>query len=280
MSLAVFILSAAGARLDVLDRVLTAQGVETRTIHDLPPGKPLRETIRVALELVDFVILVIDNRSMPMAVSFEAGLAAGLGKPLVVLDARTTNRRLKDELPVDVLIPGPRMFARLDDEEGLDQEVAALLRTESWTHDQAPVSDRIWSEPIPARATMMRSERDVWDALAGTGAEVVGARPEARSIPDLLVDFPELGHSFNPVMVEVVGQRADLRKKLASISQVLERAPSRLALVVTLDDVKRRIEVPSPGVAVLVWSYQDLLAHPDQAVLDLVRTRNQLVHGR
>lgn len=280
MAPSVFILSRAGARLDSLYRVLESRGVEARTVAELPPGEPLRDAIRDALERADLVLLVIDNRSLPTAVSFEAGLAAGLGKPLVVLDARTTSRTLKDELPVDILVPGPRMFARLDDEVGLGQEIAALLSTDSWARDQAPVAKRPWREELPARTDMVQSERDVWEALATTGAKVVGARPDSGAIPDLIVNFDELGSGFNPVLVEVVGRREVLDKKLATIAQILARSSSRLALVIPLDSVRPRVEFPSPGLAVLVRSYEDLVAHPEQAVQELIRTRNQLVHGR
>lgn len=280
MERTVFMLARAGTPLDVVQHVVRHFGLEPVSVDSLEGGGPIGQTVLTGLQEAAFVMLVIDNLVLPGSVIFEAGLAKGLGKPVVVLDARTRRRSMSDELAVDIFLDAPRMFARLNDQSALTQELAAYLASES---DVRPARDRGPAPPPPPWES--EADRRTFAALEHAGARLVSVRQSPRGVPDLSVEFAELGPAFNPVFVEVAGRRADVGRRTVQLSEALQRSSARLGLLVTLDrepgtDKGEDWHRAGLGQAVVTWSLERLEEDPALVVQDLVALRNRLVHGR
>jgi hypothetical protein len=65
--------------------VLQRLDVDTFAAHDLKSGQPISSAILSALRAADFVCVVLSDAAPSAHVAFEAGLAIGLGKPVLAL---------------------------------------------------------------------------------------------------------------------------------------------------------------------------------------------------
>ena len=276
----VFLLARAGTPLELVHSVLRDAGLNPVSVETSEATGSISEAVEDGLKNAAFVMLVVDNRALPRSVIFEAGLAKGLGKSVVVLDARTRGRSMSDELPIDVLLDAPRMFARLNDKSALSQELDAYLASRE---DTRPAKVR---GPYRA-APSWESEADerTFEALQRAGARLVSVRKSPHGVPDLSIDLAQLGTGFNPVFVEVAGLRAAIDRKTAQMAEALRRSSVRLGLLITLDpepsfeegEDLHRVDF---GQAVVIRSLKQLEGDPDAVVRDLVSARNRLVHGR
>jgi hypothetical protein len=70
---------------DAVVAALQDLNVDTFTAHDILPGEAIAPTILGALRAADFICLVLAKEPLPANVAFEAGLAIGLGKPVLAL---------------------------------------------------------------------------------------------------------------------------------------------------------------------------------------------------
>ena len=118
----VFVLDRADRDRSALEQAFSAVGLQPMRVADLPAGQPLTEQLQQTLRSVRFVLVVVDDDPIPSSVMFEAGLARGVGAPVAVLDARDPDRRGVDDLALETLQPGPRLYARLTDLVGLTEQ--------------------------------------------------------------------------------------------------------------------------------------------------------------
>jgi hypothetical protein len=251
---------------------------------DLPTGQPLIEQLQNILRAVRFVLVVVGDDPVPSSVMFEAGLASGVGAPVVVLDGRNPDRRGTDDLALDTLQPGPRLYAKLTDSVGLTEQLEAYLEPGQ------PQSSRISGQtiprpsPRPTRAPKVRygseAERRTAEALTRMGATVFGVRRTgSTSVPDLAVRFPHLDAVMNPVLVEVKGLRAQLRRARGQLADALTRGNVHLGLLVTLDLMEPRCDLVAPGQVVAQISLSHLEQSPDRLIKLLSQARSLAVHG-
>ena len=179
---------------------------------------------------------------------FEAGLAHGVGVPVAVLDGRDQDRRSVDDLALDILQPGPRLYARLTDPVGLTSNFEAYIELGQ------PQLPRVQGQAIPRPTQASQptyhgseAERRSAETLIRLGATVFTDQAGSLSVPDLVARFPHLDPPMNPVLVEVKGLRAQLPRARDQLADALARGNTHLGLLVTLDPLPPRYDRVAPG---------------------------------
>jgi len=256
-------------------------GLQPRHLADLRVGRPLAQLLDESLSHVDLVLLVIDNAPIPPSVMFEAGLAHGRGIPVAVLDGRGPKRPgTTDELALDTLLPGPRLYAHLSDRVGIAEQLDAYLQLQppgtAPSEAVKPSGGRLFQKPVSYES---ESERRAAEALVRFGAVVLADRVGRRSVPDLVARFPQLEPSMNPVLVEVKGRKAHLSPARQQLRDALSRSHARLGLLVTLDPLPAASEWVGPGQVVAQISLLTLEQTPERLLMLLSEARNLAVHG-
>src|ERR1700722_5550296 len=134
-----FLSGSASARITAEVRsVLDELGVTVRISEDIAQGGNIASSIIEAVLSADFVCIVLSTRKPPLAVMYEAGVAAGSFRPLVVI----VNSRFADEIPVQLIsapiiryVPGSIWLLRENLSAYVEQvqPIAAQL-TENWSN--------------------------------------------------------------------------------------------------------------------------------------------------
>jgi hypothetical protein len=256
-------------------------GLQPKHLADLVVGQPLAQLLDERLSHIDLVLLVIDNAPVPPSVMFEAGLAHGRGVPVAVLDGRGPKRpETTDDLALDTLLPGPRLYAHLSDRVGIAEQLDAYLELQpSGTVPSevvGPSGGRLFQKPVSYDS---ESERRTGEALIRLGAVVLADRAGRRSVPDLVARFPQLEPSMNPVLVEVKGRKAHLSPARQQLTDALSRSQAPLGLLVTLDPSPETSEWVGPGQVVVQISLLTLEQTPERLLMLLSEARNLAVHG-
>jgi hypothetical protein len=279
----ILILDRADNRRPVLDAACMSIGLRPSHLADLMVGRPLAQLLDETLSQVDLVLLVIDNDPIPPSIMFEAGLAHGLGIPVAVLDGRDAKRLgTTDDLALDTLLPGPRLYAHLSDEVGIAEQLDAYLQMQVPGGDAAsveavtPPGGRLFQKPISYES---EGERRTAEALLRLGAVVLADRAGSRSVPDFVARFPQLEPSMNPVLVEVKGRKAHLSPARQQLRDALSRSHAPLGLLVTLDSLPTTSQWVGPGQVVAQISLLTLEQSPQQVLTLLSQARNLAVHG-
>jgi hypothetical protein len=276
----VLVLDRADRDRPALEQAFSAVGLEAMRVADLPAAQPLADQLRQALSSVRFVLIVVDNDPIPSSVMFEAGMANGVGVPVAVLDGRDPDRRSLDDLALDTLQPGPRLYARLTDSVGLTEQLEAYLEVQqprlprvqgqaTWRATAAPPIDDYGSESV----------RRTVEVLTRLGATVFSGRTGAPSVPDLVVRFPHLDASMNPVLVEVKGLKAQLARARNQLAKALAIGNTHLGVLVTLDIVSPRCDRVAPGQVIAQISLSLIEQTPERLIKLLSEARSLAVHG-
>jgi hypothetical protein len=279
----VFVLDRADRDRPALEQAFRAVGLQPMRVADLPAGQPLPDQLWHTLRTVRFVLVVVDDDPIPSSVMFEAGLARGVGAPVAVLDGRDPDRRGVDDLALDTLQPGPRLYARLTDPVGLTEQLEAYIepgqsqlpRVGGQTIPRPPSP----STQVPPASYDSEAERRAAEALIRLGATVFPDRAGSLSVPDLVARFPHLDPSMNPVLVEVKGRRAQLGRARDQLADALARGHTHLGLLVTLDTSAPRCDRVAPGRVVAQISLALLEQTPERLIKLLSQARNLAVHG-
>lgn len=279
---AVLVLDRADRDRTALKDAFRAAGVRYLSADDLAPGASLVEQLSDAIRAVRLVLIVIDDDPLPPSVLFEAGYARGIGAPIAVLDGRDPARHGTDELALDTLLPAPRLYAKLDDVAGLVEQLGAYLESDQHyvSHDYLKLS-RAWpigKEPV-VNVEGSEIERRTANALRNAGATFVQDRPQTSSLaPDLVVQFPYLEKSMNPVLVEVKHSGADLERVSQQLIIAMTAGNVHLGLIVTLGDLEPT-QYRTRGRVITQISLTDLEERPDHLRRFLTIARNLAVHG-
>jgi hypothetical protein len=217
-------------------------------------------------------------------VMYEAGVAAGSRRPLVVV----VDSEVADELPVQLISapiirykPGEKLVLRENLQAYIRQvqPIAAQLtlnwpslfqatldvRTGEFSFDESKLSGRVATR------------------FANTGALVTSeAELPGNLRPDVVVTFPTLGSEFNPVLVEVksssrIKSEADIRQ----IRDQLHAAKARLGIIVYGQSGGRKPETKTYGsLGILLLSLDDLYRWDDKRLIDeITKLRNRVVHS-
>jgi hypothetical protein len=276
----ILVLERADSDRPALEQAFRAVGLRALRVADLPPGQPLADQLRQTLRLVRFVLVVVDDAPIPPAVMFEAGLAHGVGVPVAVLDGRDPDRRNVDDLALEILQPGPRLYARLTDSVGLTEQLGAYLELGQ------PQLPRVQGQAIqrpsePSSSSYHGSDaaRRTVEALTRLGATVFTDRTGGFSVPDLVARFPHLDLPMNPVLVEVKGLRAQLPRARNQLGEALARGNTHLGLLVTLEALPPRYDRVAPGRVIAQISLSLLEQTPERLIKLLSEARSLAVHS-
>jgi hypothetical protein len=279
----VLVLDRADRDRPALEQAFKAVGLQPMRVVDLPAGQPLADQLSHTLRAVAFVLVVVDDDPIPSSVMFEAGLARGVGVPVAVLDGRDPDRRGVDDLALDTLQPGPRLYARLTDPVGLAEQLAAYIEPGQFqlprVGGQAVPRPPSGSTQAPPASYGSEAERQTAEALTRLGAAVFPDRAGSLSAPDLVARFPHLDPSMNPVLVEVKGRRAQLGLARDQLAEALARGHTHLGLLVTLATSPPRCDRVAPGRVVAQISLSLLEETPERLIKLLSEARNLAVHG-
>lgn len=267
--------------------ILRDVGVEVRTADDLSFGTDVASSIVNSVLSADFVCLVLGADAKNPAIWYEAGIAAGSRRPvLLVVDANAA-----DSLPFNPfsapIIRYHRGSSKILRENLLAytrqvQPIAAQLKI-NW--EEALVSPSLAIAHQPEQ-TNTPTEKDVQAQLVEhfmregipTGSYVqVG--PNRRV--DALISFPTLGDEFNTIIIEVKRRRSNEKEHISQVFDYMSRAAARLAMLVYAEHSGQEKETHISGpLGVLVIAADDLLGWDYQRIMrELVRVRNQVVHS-
>jgi hypothetical protein len=264
---------------------LRRRGAEPYVLSDVAElGADVLQSVSQAIVGADYVLLVLGTGSVSSNVIFEAGMAVGLGKPLLVVASPGI------KLPSDL---ASVLTVRADPGDlgaigfALDQAQGRAARR---AHAAAATGRSLGSrvDDLLARLTAEEpiSEREaievLKDALEESGVIAAEGLGDDNRF-DLGVWSDDLDAiAANPLLIEV---KKTLRA--GSVEQVLNllaaNPTARAALLVFLNPVSReQLERASrTGYPVLVITFRDLLERMRSASFaEVVRTlRNRSVHG-
>ncbi|MGH3630771.1 MAG: hypothetical protein ACRDRL_25430 [Sciscionella sp.] len=285
-------ISAAG-QIDVQPVVNALQlvGVSVRTSKEIAGGQDLSNSLISAVLKADFVCVVIDSGNINANVVFEAGVASGSRRPIVVastappdtlrgspLADMATIHYSKDDAGRTVLDNAIRAFV-----ENV-QPVAAQLAI-NWDELALQAGSRHAASLINA----VGLERRVAERLARTGA-LVNTETDRRI--DMIATFPSLGASIGRVPVEVKARfnKNTHQQNRGHLQRAMSMTDSLIGLLIygepvetsTLISEARQdalFEEPSRGI--LITSADRLDQWSDTELLwRLTQLRNVVIHSR
>lgn len=233
---------------DAVVAALQGLDVDTFTAHDMSPGESIAPTILGALRAADFICLVLAEEPPSANVAFEAGLAIGLGKPVLALSRQPC-------VPFDVgqglqviRLKSRDLSPALSDIRRFVRHIRPKIETSS----SPPLPD--WTAAQKARVELMRARRSssanergrclvdvvvhLFDQpgieLLQEGSTAASDRPDLLLWSDSLVS--ELG---GPLIVECKYYRGgsgsvllNARHALQQLATYVERSSAGLGLLV------------------------------------------------
>lgn len=282
-------MSASGIDERIVEAVrtsLTDFGVEVLTVDDIPAGPDIGLDITQAVLSADFVCLLLAEQEAGSSILFEAGVASGSRRPLLVI----ASEDMSDRIPL-VLRSMPIIRFNLASPDLLRNSLLAYV---AQVQPFAAALKINWNSLLEkSKPTVVNSwleghdlEQQVAGRLVAAGALVgdQSSLPGDRGV-DLTATFPALGDAFSPILVEVKSRSHNKRREIGALQRSLEKSGSKLGLLV-YGEIHQRpevfIHVDLTGVAksaVLVVSLNDLKAWDSKSLLrELTILRNQLVH--
>lgn len=181
---------------------LRSAGVSLQTSKDITGGQDIADSLTRAVLRADFVCIVIDDGYLNASVVFEAGVAAGSRRPIVVVSNAPPDALLgsplvnmatihysRDDAGERVLADAIRAFVE-------NVQPAAARLTIDWDELALQAGDRRAASLIRA----VGLERRVAERLVRAGA-LVNTEVDRRI--DMIAAFPSLGTSIDRVAVEV-----------------------------------------------------------------------------
>jgi hypothetical protein len=280
-----FIAAGSDVDLSALISDLRRRGTDPYVLSDVAElGADVLQSVSQAIARADLVLLVVGAGAVSSNVMFEAGIAVGMGKPLVVVADPNV------KLPYD-LTGVLTVHARHDDLEAigfaLDQAQGRRARP---SHRPAATGRSLGARAYELLARMYAAEPInevdaialLKEALEDSGV-IAAEGTDSTNRFDLGIWSDDLDAiAANPLLIEV-------KRKLhgAAVDQLLRylaaNPTARAALVVSLAPVEREVveRVRATGHLVWVISLRDLLERMASASFaEVVRDlRNRAVHG-
>ncbi|MFC9105537.1 hypothetical protein ACFT08_31760 [Streptomyces rochei] len=284
-----FISAPAATDLRTLLRELKRHGVDPYVLSDVAPlGASIAQSLQQAIAQADTVLVVLGNPDQSQSTLFEAGVAVGMSKRVIVIadPDQDTSPDLDGLLTVR---------ARPDDVEAVAYALAQaegrlLVRMTPATSaaEHALGSTQVNELLELLHKQPVRLERTAVDvlkaALEGSGAVAVeNPDPKVGDRLDLGVWSDDLGAiALNPLLIEV--KRTLSRSAVEQTLHLLQRSRMNAALLVYLDpptnaEFHEALRVPS--FPVLTISLETLLERMTaSSFAEVVRDlRNCAVHG-
>jgi hypothetical protein len=280
-----FISAAYGTDLTTLQHVLDALGVAWEWGLSDAPDEPILPAVVSAIRRSDFVIGVLQESRPAGSVLFELGIAAGLGRPRLLLRIGTV------ELPTELgtsavfdsnLADGKLLEFHIDlFSRSLDGRLPLKRKPQSSNPRKKFVQD-VAAPKLFGSAL----EQSIAAAIVRSGGRVtIPSRVGHERTPDLLMWMPQLDSElFNPAAIEVVGLNlasnlAALQKQFASF---LQSSGVRCGLIV-VNSISREKELqrltPIPWIFVLTLPEFKSKLESGELGRWAKHERNRLAHG-
>ena len=277
-----FISAPSGIDLGALPNVLEERGISWEWAK---PDSHINRDASLGIASADFVLVVLNGTRADYRAAFEAGIAIGLRRPVLLIQTKAV------ALPLDL-----RRFttfkANLSNRDALRFHIDLFLATPPST--QSAVGTERSAIDLPTRRPRSREvglrfesdiERRVYDAVIAAGGSVT-AQPQSpkdvRFRPDMLAWLGHLDAEWlDPVIIEVKGriEPKNVRGLEEQLLHFMEAARARMALVVTAPDDFERDRQVLPNVIWLAVDEFETLARTER-LGDYVRdTRNRIMHG-
>lgn len=262
---------------------LTSLDVIVWTMDEILIGSSISKAIEDALKSADFVCVVMPATEPSPAVMFEAGLATGLQRPLLVV----AGEKGADTLPAQ-LLSAPMIRYKPGMAKVLRENLSAYVKQVQPVASQHMASKEIWLDFSTMNLNRhVGVEMSLQNRLASRFQEA-GALVAVESLiadkmrPDMMVTFPALGPEFSPIIVEIKGtrQRGGLEGITQQVRRYLDAAGARLGLIVDESNEELTSSRIYGSTGILYVSADDLIAWNDNRLLDeLTRLRNKVVHS-
>jgi hypothetical protein len=275
-----------------LIQALSARNVAPGRLDNLEPGDELIARIQREIRRADFVCIVLPGGYSQSNAVFEAGLALGTGRPLLILAESDVNvpfelqhlnyvrTSLRDNQALgDVLnVYLPRILQRGPARRTPHPPSLKLLGQED-----ADGALSILRAPQPPNGAELR--QSVAEVFQKVGIRTAPS-PAADRGADLAIWIDETQSIFgNPVLVEIKAGRlsqAQIDEVYHRLSQQLIRANLLLGIIIYWDTQGKKLKVAAPTLPLVVClSVEELvdslrLGMFARTLLDI---RNRAVHG-
>lgn len=262
--------------------VLQDLHITVRTSEDLAPGSDVGQSLIEAVLSADFVCVVLSTRKPPLAVMYEAGVAAGSLRPLIVV----ADSKVADELPTQ-LISSPVIRYMPGFERLLRENLRAYVEQVQPIAAQLTVN---WNSLRSLSSNVGRSQRSFDESrpegrvaarLADAGALVASEVLLPGNLrADIMATFPILGSEFVPIIVEVKSSVSDFDMDLQQLRSYLRAAGARLGMIVYNDSGLKPLTKIYGPVGILRLSINDLSRWDNKRLIEeITKLRNQVVHS-
>ncbi len=273
-------------------------GFDSFTAYDLPAAAPHAQALLDELREASVAIFVINDQREALNSSVELGIALAVGLPIVIL------AKPEAELP-DIAGRLPAIRVDVDDPEGLDRVLAAVIEVGATVNLTSPIAAR----PLKQRARHLledwyKGDRELqgpsrpegerteaiaeWivaDAFRSAGIRALREPGGGKAGADFVVWDREVEPFVGgPLLVEVVSgawSRRRLDLKVRRLVGYLDQLPSSMwALLIVAGDLDEPLALEPEHAPVLLISLEDLLERLQvQSFAEIVRSlRNERVH--
>lgn len=267
---------------ETVRNVLTQLQVEVTTALDVPEGTSLAASVTQAVLSADFICVVLGPQSPSPAVMYEAGIAVGGRRPIVVVTSTDSDSAVTET--IDAPIVRYRSSHDNSIRDGLNayvkniQPLAAELKVNWDTLTAARLPVRAGSRP-----TGSELQKTIAEWLEAAGAAVVSANANQKGVEaDIVATFPSFGDAYSRVVVEVKNSNSTgpLGWQLDQLKRNMRIFDSRIGLFVSPGVSIGRFNIED-GTGILSVSVRELeiWARSGDLAPKLVRLRNQLVHS-
>lgn len=268
---------------------LQSAGVTVQTAKDIAAGKSIADSLASAVLQADFVCIVVDSSHINANVAFEAGVACGSRRPVVVVSTAppgtlqgspfadlATIRYSEDNQGKTVLADAIRAFVE-------NVQPAAVYLAINWDNLALHAGSRRAASLIKT----VGLERRVAERLARAGA-LVNTEVDRRI--DLVATFPSLGTSIDQLVVEVKEKFTNHRQNKEKLQRAMRLSGSLLGLLIYGEPVKINIHIEKKleqtlfddeaSSGIWVMSIDQLDEWSDAELLQkLTQFRNLVIHS-
>ena len=301
-----FLVGRAGTELRVLELALRKRNVTTITPEHLQAGGQLLAPLLAQMKNADFVSIILQGASAPPNVIFEAGVAAGLGKPVLVFsigrhgfpfDLNSTSVVRLDGPDVSVIEMHLDAFLSTLPQQKRTRQVKRSKQTNrkenspefAGAHEQLEAlkatRDSLQHQPQQSNRAKdlaqlgFQLENLVTD-LFRLGGYTATSSPGPDYGVDLAVSSPKVQRELGgPLLVQVKSRLAPsmARDAARGISKLVEEGRGSAGLVITLAEKASLEEVLLQQPLILAMSAQRLirLVERDNLVRTIVAARDQ-----
>lgn len=270
----------------IVHEILADLGVNVRTANDLPLGSDIASSIVDEILSNDFVCIVLATDLKNPTVWYEAGIAAGSRRPLLIVGESGAI----DQLPFNLFSASVIRYRR-DTLQVLRDSLTAYVRQVQPIAAQLKINwDRIeTSEPVltvkpelsdvPTEQTTQARIVEHFTQQGILAATYRQIRPDTTV--DALIGFPALGDEFNTVLIEIKRNRSDERRDVGQVIDYMNVSGTRLAMLVYEQNSGLKPQIRTFGSFGIILIAADELLHWDyqRMARELAKLRNQIVHS-